>query len=73
MNMPYLIRTDPKDPRGDRIQIVTFGEPTPIAEDNSCLCDRCKNSEGCKMKPLTAPYTSCVSYKYNRTRSDKSE
>ena len=64
METPFLIRTDPKDPRGERIQIVVFGEPTPLREDNSCLCDRCKNSEGCGMKPITEPFTGCVNYRY---------
>ena len=44
MSMPYLIRTDPKDPLGERVQIITFGEPTPIPD--YCICDGCKNSAG---------------------------
>lgn len=61
MNMPYLIRTDPKDPRGERMQIVVLGEPTPIPD--YCLCDHCINSASCSWKPLKQPYTGCVDYK----------
>ena len=64
MSMPYLIRTDPKDPRGERVQIITFGEPTPIPD--YCICDGCKNSAGCSWKPLKPPYTTCIDYKGNR-------
>lgn len=45
--MPYLIRTDPKDPRGDLVQIIIFGEPTPIHD--YCICDGCNNSAGCNL------------------------
>lgn len=61
MNMPFLIRTDPKDPRGERMQIVVLGEPTPIPD--YCICDGCINLAGCSWKPLKQPYTGCVDYK----------
>lgn len=61
MEMPFLIRTDPQDPRGERVQIITFGVPEPIPE--YCLCDWCGNSERCDWKPLKPPYTGCVDYK----------
>ena len=59
MDMPFLIRTDPKDPRGERMQIVVLGEPTPIPE-YYCICDGCR---GCSWKPLKQPYTGCIDYK----------
>lgn len=62
MRMPFLIRTDPKDPRGERMQIIMLGESTPIPK-HYCMCDGCKKSESCNWKPLKPPYTSCIDYK----------
>lgn len=67
MKIPYLIRLDPKDPRGERVQIITFVEPTQIPA-HYCICDGCMCSEGCGWKPLPSPYTSCVGYKAAKTR-----
>lgn len=67
MGMPFLIRTDPKDPRGERMQIIILEESTPAPKrylpERYCLCDGCKNSDGCNWKPLKPPYTSCVDYR----------
>ena len=67
MKLPYLIRPDPKDPRGEQMQIIILRESTLLPAyylpDNYCICDSCKHSAGCSWKPLEPPYTSCVSYK----------
>lgn len=74
MKLPYLIRIDPKDPRGERMQIIILRESTPMPayylRDNYCICDGCKNSAGCSWKPLEAPYTSCVGYKWEGKNAD---